>query len=111
MLPDKDKLSICFAHVAYRLHERFSALGTGIGSFAVRDAESLEARIGEADVLVDLRAVGQRPARPRDRSCASSSRSAPAPTSFRATSWPGAASAWPAPAASMPAPSPSTRWR
>ena len=42
MLPDKDRLSICFAHVAYRLHERFSALGTGIGSFAVRDAEALE---------------------------------------------------------------------
>ena len=33
MLPPKDKLSICFAHVAYRLHERFSALDTGIGSF------------------------------------------------------------------------------
>ena len=52
MLPLKDKLSICFAHVAYRLHERFSTLGTGIGSFAVRDAATLEKRIGEADVLV-----------------------------------------------------------
>ncbi len=52
MLPDKDSLSICFAHVAYRLHERFTALATGIGSFEVRDAESLRARIGEADVLV-----------------------------------------------------------
>jgi hypothetical protein len=36
MLPASDQLSICFAHVAYRLHERFSALDTGIGSFAVR---------------------------------------------------------------------------
>jgi phosphoglycerate dehydrogenase-like enzyme len=52
MLPPKDKLSICFAHVAYRLHERFSTLGTGIGSFAVRDVATLEKRIGEADVLV-----------------------------------------------------------
>ena len=52
MLPPSDKLSICFAHVAYRLHERFSTLGTGTGSFAVRDLATLEKRIGEADVLV-----------------------------------------------------------
>ena len=52
MIPAKDKLSICFAHVAYRLHERFSALETAIGSFEVRDAETLAARIAEADVLV-----------------------------------------------------------
>ena len=52
MLPAKEKTAICFAHVAYRLHERFSALDTGIGSFAVRDPETLEQHIGEADVLV-----------------------------------------------------------
>jgi phosphoglycerate dehydrogenase-like enzyme len=52
MLPPSDKLTICFAHVAYRLHERFAALETGIASFAVRDAQTLENRIGEADVLV-----------------------------------------------------------
>lgn len=52
MLPPKDKLSICFAHVAYPLHERFAALATGIDSFAARDAETLAARIAEADVLV-----------------------------------------------------------
>ena len=52
MLPPEDKLSICFAHIAYRLHERFCALDTGINSFAVRDRETLEDRIGEADVLV-----------------------------------------------------------
>jgi phosphoglycerate dehydrogenase-like enzyme len=52
MLPSKDQLSICFAHVAYRLHERFSTLSTGIGSFAVRDPATLEERVGEADVLV-----------------------------------------------------------
>ena len=52
MLRPNDKLAICFAHVAYQLHERFSALNTGINSFAVRDPETLEDRVGEADVLV-----------------------------------------------------------
>ena len=52
MLPSKKKLAICFAHVAYRLHERFSSLNTGIHSFVVRDPETLENRVGEADVLV-----------------------------------------------------------
>jgi len=52
MLPPSDKLSICFAHVAYRLHERFPAFNTGISSFAVRDLAGLEKRVGEAHVLV-----------------------------------------------------------
>ena len=52
MLPPNDKLVICFAHVAYQLHERFSALETGISSVAVRDLETLENRVGAADVLV-----------------------------------------------------------
>ncbi|MBO0739402.1 MAG: D-2-hydroxyacid dehydrogenase [Alphaproteobacteria bacterium] len=52
MLPPTDKLAICFAHAAYRLHEQFSSLGTGINSFAVRDPETLAARVAEADVLV-----------------------------------------------------------
>jgi D-2-hydroxyacid dehydrogenase (NADP+) len=52
MLPPNDKLAICFAHVAYQLHERFSALDAGIHSFAVRDLETLENRVGKADVLV-----------------------------------------------------------
>ena len=52
MLPPSDQLTICFAHVAYRLHERFSTLGTGVSSFAARDIEALEQRVGEADVLV-----------------------------------------------------------
>ena len=52
MLPRDNELTICFAHVAYRLHEQFSALHTGIRSFAVRDPEGLERRVGEADVLV-----------------------------------------------------------
>src|SRR2546423_9969528 len=52
MIPPNDKLAICFAHVAYQLHERFAALGTGIHSFPVRDPDTLANRIGEADVLV-----------------------------------------------------------
>ena len=52
MLPAKEKLTICFAHVAYRLQERFGLQNTGIASFEVRDAATLAARIGEADVLV-----------------------------------------------------------
>jgi phosphoglycerate dehydrogenase-like enzyme len=52
MLPPDDKLTICFAHVAYQLHERFSVFDTGIDSFAVRDPETLENGVGQADVLV-----------------------------------------------------------
>jgi len=52
MIAPADKIVICFAHVAYRLHERFSALDTGINSFAVRDPEILVKRASEADVLV-----------------------------------------------------------
>src|SRR3974377_2265191 len=40
MLSPSDKLVICFAHVAYRLHERFSALNNGINSFAGADPET-----------------------------------------------------------------------
>jgi len=52
MFPAADQLRICFAHVAYRLQERFALQNTGIASFEVRDADTLAARIGEADVLV-----------------------------------------------------------
>ena len=52
MIAPADKLNICFAHVAYRLQERFAMQNTGIASFEVRDAETLAARLPEADVLV-----------------------------------------------------------
>src|SRR5262249_37417613 len=52
MFPLADELAVCFAHVAYQLHERFAALGNGIKSFAVRDAETFESTVGETDVLV-----------------------------------------------------------
>ena len=44
--------TICFAHVAYRCAERFAARGAPLAHFEVRSPEELQARIGEADVLV-----------------------------------------------------------
>ncbi|MGH6741666.1 MAG: D-2-hydroxyacid dehydrogenase [Bradyrhizobium sp.] len=52
MLPPKDRLNICFAHVAYQLQERFAPRQTGIKSFAVRTPEDFDRRVGEADVVV-----------------------------------------------------------
>src|SRR3954471_5689831 len=51
-LPPKEKLTVCFAHVAYRMGERFAVRKTGIDSFEVRSLDDLKARIGEADVVV-----------------------------------------------------------
>ena len=50
-LPPRDQITICFAHAAYRMHERFALRNTGIQSFEVRTLDELKARIGEADVL------------------------------------------------------------
>jgi phosphoglycerate dehydrogenase-like enzyme len=52
MMPSREQTAICFAHAAYRLQERFSLLGTGIANFEVRDWESLERSVENADVLV-----------------------------------------------------------
>ena len=52
MLPSRDQTTICFAHVAYRLQERFLHRDTGIASFEVRSPAELDRRIAEADVLV-----------------------------------------------------------
>lgn len=51
MLPTRDRLTICFAHIAYRLRERFLERDLGIASFQVSSLDELERRIGEADVL------------------------------------------------------------
>ena len=50
-IPAKDDLTICFAHVAYRMAERFALRATGIRHFQVGTIEELTARIGEADLL------------------------------------------------------------
>ncbi|MCX7384312.1 MAG: D-2-hydroxyacid dehydrogenase [Alphaproteobacteria bacterium] len=52
MFPAKDKLTICFAHVAYQMQERFAARDTGIASIQVRNRADLDAGIAAADVLV-----------------------------------------------------------
>src|SRR5436190_11520204 len=52
MFPPKDRLTICFAHVAYQLQERFQPRQTGINSFGVGTADEFEQRIAEADVVV-----------------------------------------------------------
>jgi phosphoglycerate dehydrogenase-like enzyme len=52
MIPPKDSLAICFAHVAYQFQSRFAARDTGVASFQVFDRAELERRLPEADVLV-----------------------------------------------------------
>jgi phosphoglycerate dehydrogenase-like enzyme len=51
MLPPRNELTICFAHVAYQMQARFEARETGIRCFELRTPEELRQRIGEADVL------------------------------------------------------------
>jgi phosphoglycerate dehydrogenase-like enzyme len=52
MLPAKDRLTICFAHGAYRMAERFAVRNTGIAHVQVRSADELARHLPEADVLV-----------------------------------------------------------
>ena len=52
MLPPKDQLTICFAHVAYQLQARFELRAAGIASFQVWSRDELDALVGDADVLV-----------------------------------------------------------
>ena len=51
MFPPKDRLTICFAHVAYQLQQRFVAL-TPRQQFRGARPRDLDRRISEADVLV-----------------------------------------------------------
>jgi phosphoglycerate dehydrogenase-like enzyme len=51
-LPPREALTICFAHVAYRMAERFALRGTNIRHIEVRTREDFEARIPEADVVL-----------------------------------------------------------
>ena len=50
-LPRKEDLTICFAHVAYRMADRFAARNTGIRHFQVSSLEELTVRVGDADVV------------------------------------------------------------
>jgi phosphoglycerate dehydrogenase-like enzyme len=52
MFPAKDKLTILFAHVAYRMQERFALRNTGVASIEARTRDEVDARIAQADVLL-----------------------------------------------------------
>ncbi len=52
MIPKKEDLTICFAHVAYQLGPQFAKRSRGIRHFQVWSRDELQSRIGEADVLV-----------------------------------------------------------
>jgi phosphoglycerate dehydrogenase-like enzyme len=52
MLPDRDQITLCFAHAAYRMAERFARRDTGIAHIEVRTPDELARRLPEADVLV-----------------------------------------------------------
>lgn len=49
--PAKEDLTICFAHVAYRMADRFALRKTGIRHFQVSTIEELTVRLADADVL------------------------------------------------------------
>src|SRR5882724_2176895 len=49
--PSRNELTICFAHVAYRMADRFALRGTGIRHFQVNSLEELTVRIADADVV------------------------------------------------------------
>jgi phosphoglycerate dehydrogenase-like enzyme len=51
ILPPREKLIICFAHVAYRMAERFAARNTGIKHFQVNSLEELTVKVADADVV------------------------------------------------------------
>src|SRR6266536_824700 len=51
-LPAKDKLTLCFAHVAYRMGERCALRNADRDWFEVRSLDDLKARITEVDVLL-----------------------------------------------------------
>jgi len=52
LLPSREALTICFAHVAYQMQAQFDRRKTGIATFQVWNREDLDRRIAEADVLV-----------------------------------------------------------
>src|ERR1051325_3246135 len=51
MFPKKEDLTICFAHVAYRMAERFAARNIGIKHFQVHSLEELTVKIADAEVV------------------------------------------------------------
>ena len=52
MLAPRDKLTICFAHAAYRMADQFARRNTDIAHFQVGSLDEFKARIPEAHVVV-----------------------------------------------------------
>ncbi|MCW5659014.1 MAG: D-2-hydroxyacid dehydrogenase [Burkholderiaceae bacterium] len=52
MLAARDRVTMCFAHGAYRMAQRFALRDTGIAHIEVRTPEELARYLPEADVLV-----------------------------------------------------------
>src|SRR3977135_3783105 len=52
MFPSKENITICFAHAAYRMKDRFELRTTGSRNFQAWGEGELVKRIGEADVVV-----------------------------------------------------------
>ena len=52
MISPPARLTICFAHTAYKLEERFAPMEPAINTFSVFDSAGLAERVGEAEVLV-----------------------------------------------------------
>jgi phosphoglycerate dehydrogenase-like enzyme len=52
MFPAKEELTICFAHAAYRMKDRFELRRTGIRNFQVWAYDDLVKQVGNADVVV-----------------------------------------------------------
>ena len=109
MFPPRDQLTICFAHVAYQMQQRFLALNTGINSFEVRDRETLQRRINEADVLV-ISGLWQNALLPHAERLRFIQSIGAGTDQFSRETWRSAAFASPARAASTPALCRSTRW-
>src|SRR5215475_5812031 len=52
MFPSKENLTICFAHAAYRMQDRFELRRTGIRNFQVWAYDDMVKQIPQADVVV-----------------------------------------------------------
>ena len=68
-IPTKDELTVCFAHVAYRMAERFALRGTGISHFRVGSLDELPTNRGVVLDVMPRAAVriGGNRVSPRDR--------------------------------------------
>ncbi len=51
-VPNRDELTICFAHVAYQMADRFAARESGVRHFQAWTPAEVAERIGDAHVLV-----------------------------------------------------------